>query len=55
MTCLSSAFSARVGWVHENAAVLKEEFQPTDEDSARAIVEKIVARFLTPMLNAVCN
>jgi hypothetical protein len=39
--------------LEDNGAVLKEEFQPTDEDSARAIVEKIVARFLTPMLNAV--
>jgi hypothetical protein len=41
--------------LEDNGAVLKEEFQPTDEDGARAIVEKIVARFLTPNLNAVCN
>ncbi len=41
--------------LEDKGTVLKDELQPTDEDSARAVVEKIVARFLTPLLNAVFN
>jgi hypothetical protein len=32
--------------LEDKGAVLKEEFLPTDEDGAKAIVEKIAARFL---------
>ncbi len=41
--------------LEDQGTVLKDELQPTDEDSAKAVVEKIVARFLTPLLNAVFN
>ena len=34
--------------LEEKGVVLKEEFLPTDEDGAKAIVEKIAARFLPP-------
>ena len=43
--------TARYVWhkhlLEDKAAVLKEEFFPVDEDSTKAIVEKITARFLT--------
>ena len=42
--------TARYVWhkrlLEEKGAVLKEEFLPTDEDGAKAIVKKIAARFL---------
>jgi hypothetical protein len=43
--------TARYVWhkhlLEDKGAVLKEEFFPVDEDSMKAIVEKIAARFLT--------
>jgi hypothetical protein len=42
--------TARYVWhkllLEDKGAILKEEFLPTDEDGAKAIVAKIVARFL---------
>lgn len=42
--------TARYVWhkhlLEDKGAILKEEFLPVDEDSAKAIVEKIAARFL---------
>ena len=42
--------TARYVWhkrlLEDKGTVLKEEFLPTDEDGAKAIVEKIAARFL---------
>ncbi len=38
--------------LENKGAVLKTEVLASDQDGAKAIVDDIVARFLTPMLNA---